>query len=217
MIRRSGFKDKNWSPFLANGSILWSYTISPHIICENDIDLREHVEGYTLDCVLCVKKFATDTSAILVKQQVRLSALGCLDPVFHLNGVPAHKLNGESFYLGVMHAICKLPSVFDLRGTEEWRRAYVHFFYKMDASSPYTILDVSSPIELSRGRGVGPWLGPEEKVLVAFVTGFQYEVGSRAELLISYGDSDIYSRFKTMTVRNALGLFDEPNHVSAAT
>ena len=207
--RRSGFKDKNWSPFLANDTLLWSYTISPHVICENDIDLRDHIDS-ELDCVLCIKKFSSNTTMLLSKQQAKLDILDFRNPRFHLNGVPAHKLKGKSFYLGIMHAICNMHSVFDGRGTEEWRNEYVHFFYKMQPVPPYAIIELSAPMMLSTGRGVGPWLDSEEKLMVAFVTGFQYDANPRkegSELLISYGKGDMESRVLTMGVKEALALF----------
>ena len=60
-------KDKNWSPFVGvdnrtgDSRLLWSYMLEPHIVCENDVDLRIH----NVDCVVCKRKYATNSKPIL--------------------------------------------------------------------------------------------------------------------------------------------------------
>lgn len=174
-------QDKNWVAFAYGDRVLWSYMIHPHIVCENDIDLRRD----TAECVLCERRYATNSSELWDSQTTRLKALrnaSSLDGVhvkYHLNGVPAYLVvtREGSFYLGIAHAVLSYND----------GKMYIHFFYKTEAQAPFKVIALSKPIELQSEASIGHWFAPSTKTDVAFVNGFTIQDDV---LSISYGAGD---------------------------
>jgi len=63
-----GVEDKNWSPFVYQGKLLWSYEIRPHVVCSLDLDSPNSIyrprpstapASSPYSCALCIQKYAT--------------------------------------------------------------------------------------------------------------------------------------------------------------
>lgn len=204
-------KDKNWAPFLTSDyRILWSYSLQPHVVCENDIDIRK----FESDCVICYRKYASRNDKLFVDHANNLLTMfvggfegeGQLPPYdkhvdFHLNGVVTHKIVNADFYVGIAHAKVSYKTNDVKNRHENSFLTYVHFFYKMSSEPPYNIIAISSPIDLSTGHSLAVWFTVTETADVAFVSGFEYlpeEVGK--ELIIAYGYADRDSKILRMGV-----------------
>lgn len=90
-------KEKNWSPFLFNGTTLWSYMLHPgHVVCAPDIDLEEVASSSlsaSIDCLIC-KRQHTSSSKLALAGLVASVCDGCFTEI-HLNGVPSYHIPGE--------------------------------------------------------------------------------------------------------------------------
>ena len=231
-IEKSGFlgviKDKNWSPFFYRGRMLWSYLLSPHIVCEMEQYIQDLPAFFARiepdDCILCLRKFATNNSALFNEHAERFSAAAKAREArvlpkrkespttfnYHLNGVSAFKVRGRPFYLGICHSISDTWRQVDRMVHYQRLRTYIHFFYKMEAEPPFRILAISRKIPLFQHRAVSSWFGVEEVVDVAFVSGLEYHPDQMGqEIMIAYGVGDLVSRVTKLSVEMALELFDD--------
>ena len=235
-IEKSGFlgaiKDKNWSPFFYHGRMLWSYMLHPHIVCEFEQEMDELPAFFGRiepdDCILCMRRFATNNS-LLIKEHSRRYGAASLPPHlskaaiergsadqspttwhYHLNGVQAFKIKGQPFFLGVCHSISETWKQVERMQHYHRLRSYVHYFYKMEKEPPFRILAISKNIPLLKHRGVSSWFGTEEVADVAFVSGMNYDPSkSGEEILLTYGVGDLVSRVTTFSVETALELFED--------
>jgi len=217
-------KDKNWSPFFHRGRLLWSYMITPHIVCELERSLDELPTFFgqieSDDCILCLRRFATNNTLLFdahaasqTSAEEAMTIPGEKSPMlwkYHLNGVPAFKLQGQPFFLGVCHAISETWQRMEAMVKYTRMRAYVHYFYKMEAQPPFRILALSRPMPLQHQHAVSSWFELNEVADVAFVSGFDYMPEHRGqELLLSYGVGDLFARVTRISVETALALFDD--------
>jgi hypothetical protein len=202
-------KDKNWSPFAYNGTVLWSYTIAPnHVVCENDIDLRqEGADG--ADCVLCVTKYNSSSSSVFDALNHRLHLQGYENVAAHLNGAPAYLVPGKNLYLGLMHII-KVNRTSDELGWEKRSRTYEHYFYVLEAVPPFRVVGVSTlRVVLERSRGWSHWFDIDDVVTVEFAMYMQFHPDRPGrEIVISYGDGDRMSRTATLAIDDIWNTLD---------
>ena len=91
-------KDKNWSPFVYQDRLLWSYTIEPHIVCENDVGMDD-LDG--VDCVLCIRQYETSSTKLWDQFNSRIQRSGFDKVETHLNGAPSYYVERIDAYLGV--------------------------------------------------------------------------------------------------------------------
>lgn len=213
---RDDFVDKNWSPFRYQGRLLWSYTFKPHVVCEMDIDFTAANISSTIDCLLCVKQYSTSSDLVTDKVEATLRSVQQMQNTvyFHLNGVSCFKLRELPFYIGVVHTIsyheeASHPAYESNRAPMVTRKEYHHFFYLMHDYPPFAVADVSSVIPLKRGRAIGSYYKPEEYVLVAFVSGFQYAPDRRGrEFVITYGSADMNAMVLVISEANVIAMFN---------
>ena len=121
--------------------------VTPHIVCELERSLDE-LPGFfsqiqSDDCILCLRRFATNNTLLFdahaasqTSSEDGLTIPGEKSSMlrkYHLNGVPAFKLQGQPFFLGVCHAISETWRRMETMMNYVRVRAYVHYFYKMEA------------------------------------------------------------------------------------
>lgn len=203
-------KDKNWAPFVYNDEnvsdnksrVLWSYSLEPHVVCENDIDLNEQ-EAEDVDCVLCIAKYNSSSPEVFEKFYKRLHEQGYDKAVAHLNGAPAYYMEDRDVYLGLMHTITTEYRT-DTIGRKEQRRVYHHYFYQMEAQPPFRIVAIAEHrVPLLRSRCWSPWFEVDDIVEAEFAMNMQYHPDRpNQEIVISYGDGDRYARVDTFSLED---------------
>lgn len=204
-------KDKNWSPFVYNDSVLWSYSLFPnHVVCENDVDLRQLPDGIdNVECVFCVTKYNSSSISIAERFYNSIHDQGFENVVGHLNGAPSYFIPEKNLYLGVMHIIKENHTTDDL-GWEKRTKTYEHYFYALDAVPPFALKAISSVrVPLERSRGYSHWFDIDDTVIVEFVMYMQYHPDRPGrEIVISYGDGDRHARVATLPLDDVLASFD---------
>lgn len=201
----SEIKDKNWSPFSYNGTVLWSYHIEPHIVCQLDKDMYQisreaaaksssrHVSNesdndFFDECAICRRRFASDHSALFENYTAlmlrRFSAdlltrpnLTILNNYanYHLNGLPAYRMRRKEHYIGIAHLVLGIYYE-DLNfKADYYERRYIHFLYKMEARPPFRVLKLSRPLPMETDRSVANWFNPNEVGSIAFASGFSFD------------------------------------------
>ena len=181
-IEKSGFlgaiKDKNWSPFFYRGRMLWSYMLHPHIVCEFEQEMDDLPAFFGRiepdDCILCMRRFATNNTALIDQHSRRYGAVSLAPHLskaatvmergssdqspttwhYHFNGVQAFRIEDEPFFLGVCHSISETWKQVERMQHYQRLRSYVHYFYKMEIQPPFRILAISKVIPLLKHRAV---------------------------------------------------------------
>jgi hypothetical protein len=144
-------RDKNWSPFEHKGTLYWSYKLSPHVVCTNDIDISTLARNDAVDCVLCQRSHASSSTGIIdrLEQSLKLRVQHRLmnrqieiNSEFHLNGVPAFFIPGTGSYLGIGHVVVRCRGFMD----------YFHVLYKFEAEPPFRLTAVSAILNLEKSK-----------------------------------------------------------------
>ena len=161
------FQDKNWAPFLWDNSIMFMYMADPPIFCQ--LESVDNKRAHS-DCLKCTEFMSSEPTSIVealkasVTATVEKEARTYLPKVAtHLNGVPFLRLPNEAgfegTYLGILH-IKSMNIKWDAAGQHrEEKLTYPHYFVRMLADPPFTLLDLSAEIPLEFAYPVGPWFG----------------------------------------------------------
>ena len=222
-------KDKNWAPFQYNDGLLWSYTLTPHIICQMEKDIYNiSAEGgdrsstdFFGKCAVCKRRYATSNSPIFDNYSSVITAQATAKIMeggnctifssyvnFHLNGLPAFKMKKRDSYVGVAHAIVGIYFKNLVYNVEYYERTYIHFFYRMEGTPPFRILKLSKPLTMETDRSVASWFNVNEIGSIAFASGFTYDSSAAGrEFVLSYGVGDHYSRVARFGSRTVNRLF----------
>ena len=200
-------KDKNWVPFHYQERLLWSYTIEPHIVCENDIDVNYIDE---VDCVICVRKHQSSSPKTFDKLQKRIKGTGFDKVDVHLNGAPAYYVEEIDSYLGILHVI-KIKHSKDVLGLQTKERFYEHYFYKTEAQPPFRVTEIAaSRVPLERSQCWSPWFETDDTVQVEFVMYMQYHPDRPGkEIVLSYGEADRTARVTTLSMKTVFEAFHD--------
>lgn len=184
-------QDKSWSPFVYQSKILWSYSIEPHVVCENDIDLMHRSGTEVVDCVLCVTKYNSTSPTVFEQFYHNIHMEGYDEVITHLNGAPAYLIQDQNVYLGLLHVI-KTQYLTDAVGRLEKKRMYAHYFYTLEAFLPFRVTAIASKrVKLAHCRSWSPWFKFDDIVEVEFAMYMQYHPDRKGqEIVISYGDGD---------------------------
>jgi len=188
---------------------LWSYSIEPHVVCENDIDIS-HTDAKDVDCVLCIAKYNSSSTEVFKTFYGNIKDQGYDDVVSHLNGAPSYYIEEKNVYLGLLHVI-KTTYGTDAVGRPEKKRIYEHHFYITQAEAPFCILAVIPqcvPLQQSLCRS--PWFKMDNIVKSKFAMYMQYHPNCPGwEIVISYGDGDHYAQVDTLSITQVWKTFDE--------
>ena len=230
----SEIKDKNWSPFSYNGTLLWSYHINPHIVCQLDKDIyqisREAAASASAsnrssdffdECAICRRRFASDHSALfenytaLMLQRVTSELLTRPNLTilnkyanYHLNGLPAYRMRRKEHYVGIAHLVLGIYYEDSTFKADYYERQYIHFLYKMESRPPFRVLKLSRPLPMETDRSVASWFNPNEIGGIAFASGFSFDSSAAGrEFAISYGVGDHLSKVLRLGLRNVNRLF----------
>jgi len=210
-------KDKNWAPFVYQEKILWSYSIEPHVVCENDIDIS-HTDEKDVDCVLCIAKYNSSSTEVFKTFYGNIKDQGYDNVVSHLNGAPSYYIEEKNVYLGLLHVI-KMTYGTDAVGRPEKKRIYEHHFYVTEAEAPFRVLAIAPQrVPLQRSRCWSPWFKTDDIVESEFAMYMQYHPDRPGrEIVISYGDGDRYARVDTFSMTQVWKTFDKDTFSSSTS
>jgi len=133
---------------------------------------------------------------------------------YHLNGVPAYRIEKHNCYIGLAHHVLKYRRwkaavAGDESGEEFEQKLYLHFFYKLSLHPPYEVIQISRPLRLHTSHSIAAWFRTNEVVAVSFVNGFDYSPEKEGrEFLISYGVGDSSAKVFRMSISQIMNLFD---------